>query len=87
MMLLHETDLSALYVDELVEALGADGWTIVSPDRVYADPAYDAWPVTDWAGGTLFEQLAWQKELAEPRWFDGNNEEKLLVAIEQRIAR
>ncbi|MCJ8191702.1 polysaccharide deacetylase family protein [Sphingomicrobium aestuariivivum] len=87
MMLLHETDLAALHVDDLVTALRTDGWTIVSPDRVYADPAYGAWPLTDWAGGTLFEQLAWQQELPEPIWFDGNKEDALRATIEARIAR
>jgi peptidoglycan-N-acetylglucosamine deacetylase len=37
-VLLHEIDLAALYVDELAAALRADGWTIVSPDRAYGDP-------------------------------------------------
>jgi peptidoglycan-N-acetylglucosamine deacetylase len=37
-VLLHELDLTALYIDDLVAALRADGWTIVSPDRAYADP-------------------------------------------------
>ncbi|WP_265561802.1 polysaccharide deacetylase family protein [Sphingomicrobium arenosum] len=87
MMLLHETDIAAFYVDDLVAALRAKGWTIVSPDIVYADPAYDAYPVTDWSGGTLFEQLAWQADLPEPRWFDGNNEEALKTMIDERIAR
>jgi hypothetical protein len=37
-LLLHETDLAALFVDELVEALRKDGWEIVPIDEAYADP-------------------------------------------------
>jgi peptidoglycan/xylan/chitin deacetylase (PgdA/CDA1 family) len=37
-LLLHETDLAALFVDDLALALRADGWTIVPIDVAYADP-------------------------------------------------
>ncbi len=73
-MLLHETDLAALYIDDLVAALRAKGWQIVTADEAYADPVaieatrYD----TPSAQGTLTEMLAWQKGLPAPRWYDGN---------------
>ncbi len=38
MLLLHETDLAALFVDEAVAALRADGWEIVTADEAYRDP-------------------------------------------------
>jgi peptidoglycan/xylan/chitin deacetylase (PgdA/CDA1 family) len=37
-MLMHETDLEALFVADAVKALKADGWEIVSADRAFADP-------------------------------------------------
>ena len=37
-LLLHENDLAALYADDLVLALRAAGWTIVSPDAAYKTP-------------------------------------------------
>lgn len=37
-LLLHENDLAAMFVDDLVRALRDGGWTIVSPDVAYADP-------------------------------------------------
>ena len=37
-LLLHETDLNALFVGEVVTALRADGWQIVTIDDAYADP-------------------------------------------------
>ena len=37
-LLLHENDLAALFVDDLVAALRTDGWEIISPDEAYRDP-------------------------------------------------
>ncbi|WP_417488778.1 polysaccharide deacetylase family protein [Maricaulis sp.] len=37
-ILLHENDLAALFADDLIEALRARGWTLISPDEAYADP-------------------------------------------------
>jgi len=74
-MLLHETDIAALWIGDLVQALRDRGWTIVSVDEAYADPVaalaktYDT-PV---AQGTLTEMVAWQKGLPAPRWYRGND--------------
>ena len=81
-MLLHETDLAALFVGDLVAGLRAKGWTIVTADAAYADPIgveatrYD----TPSAQGTLTEMLAWQKGLPAPRWYERNT-----VAIANRL--
>lgn len=37
-ILLHENDLAARFAGDLIEALRARGWTLVSPDEAYADP-------------------------------------------------
>jgi peptidoglycan/xylan/chitin deacetylase (PgdA/CDA1 family) len=37
-MLMHETDLEALFVADAVRALKADGWEIVTADAAFADP-------------------------------------------------
>lgn len=37
-LLLHENDVAALYVDDLIRAFRASGWEIVSPDDAYSDP-------------------------------------------------
>lgn len=65
-LLLHETDLAALYIGDLVRALRADGWTVISADEAYADPLSRLNP--DWAvaNGTLTEMLARQKGLPAP---------------------
>lgn len=71
-MLLHETDLAALYIDDLVRALRKDGWTIVSADAAYADPVGKLMPDTPSANGTLTEALAWERRLPAPRWYHYN---------------
>ena len=74
MLLLHETDLAALYVGDLIEALKADGWQIVTADQAYADPVYAQMPATRFAGGgTLIEQIAWEKGLSGSRWYARND--------------
>lgn len=72
-MLLHETDIAALFIGDLVKALKAKGWTIVTADTAYADPLRDAAPDTPHAQGTLIEALAWEKGLPAPRWYDRND--------------
>ncbi|WP_439566988.1 polysaccharide deacetylase family protein [Sphingopyxis sp.] len=73
MLLLHETDLAALYIGDLVRALRADGWTVVSADAAYADPIGQLMPDTPAANGTLTEALAWQAGLPAPRWYRYND--------------
>lgn len=71
-MLLHENDLAALYIADLVKALRADGWEIVTADTAYADPLKTAAPDVPSANGTLTELLAWEKGLPAPRWYERN---------------
>lgn len=73
MLLLHQTDLAALFIGDLVKALRADGWQIVTADQAYADPVYRELPDTRYANGTLAEMLAWQQGLTGPRWYERND--------------
>jgi len=45
-ILLHENDVAAMFIGDLVAALRADGWTIVSPDEAYSDPISKVVPKT-----------------------------------------
>lgn len=45
-ILLHETDIAAMFVDDLAAALRADGWEIVTIDEAYRDPIAAAEPDT-----------------------------------------
>ena len=49
-LLLHENDLAALFVDDLARALKADGWTLVSGPAAYEDPIADIEPDTVFLG-------------------------------------
>ncbi len=73
MLLLHETDLSAMYIDDLATALRAKGWQIVSADSVYADPMAAMVPNSDVTNGTWLEMLAWEKKVVGDRWFPRND--------------
>lgn len=37
-LLLHENDLAALFIADLVKELRTRGWTIISPEEAYTDP-------------------------------------------------
>lgn len=37
-LLLHENDLAAMYIDELIDRLRSKGWEIISPEDAYTDP-------------------------------------------------
>lgn len=83
-LLMHETDLAAMYLPDLVKALRAKGWTIVSADDAFADPVAASAASVDVpsAQGTLTEALAWEKGLPAPRWYERNN-----TAVLERLFR
>ncbi|MEL6237824.1 MAG: polysaccharide deacetylase family protein [Pseudomonadota bacterium] len=86
-LLLHETDLAALYLADLVAALKDRGWTIITADEAYRDPlgelaaTYD----TPSAQGTLTEQVAWQNGLPAPRWYARNNTTIAQAEFDRRV--
>lgn len=84
-MLLHETDLAALYIGDLVRALRKDGWTVVSADDAYADPIGELMPDTPVANGTLTEALAWQAGLPAPRWYRHNDTALATAVFRARV--
>lgn len=79
-LLLHETDLAALFIGDLVKALRAAGWQVVTADRAFADPIYLLQPDTPYASGTLTEAMAWEKGIKGPRWYERNE-----IAIANRL--
>lgn len=79
-LLLHETDLAALFADDLVAALRDAGWTIISADEAYRDPISGSTPDVPSAQGTLTEMLAWEKGLPAPRWYERND-----IALANRL--
>lgn len=49
-ILLHENDIAAMFVGDLVRALEEDGWEIISSDEAYQDPIADMLPDTRFLG-------------------------------------
>jgi peptidoglycan-N-acetylglucosamine deacetylase len=85
MLLLHETDLAAIFVDDLAHTLRAKGWKIVSADSVYADPMAATIPDSDVTNGTWLEMMAWEKGLKGKRWFPRNNVPQARKLFAQRV--
>lgn len=84
-LLLHETDLAALYLDDLIRALRKNGWTVISADEAYADPLARVLPDAPSANGTLSEALAWQIGLPAPRWYRYNNTGLARAAFAEQV--
>jgi peptidoglycan-N-acetylglucosamine deacetylase len=88
MLLLHETDLAALYLEDLVNALRADGWTIITADQAYADPMGKLpAPVIADANGTLIQMLSWERGTKGPRWFERNEVAEMNRLFNSRVLR
>ena len=62
-LLLHENDLAASFTVDLVNALRADGWTIIDPDEAFSDPIVDQLPETRFSGGGRISALAFDAGL------------------------
>ena len=86
-LLLHETDLAALWIGDLVGALRARGWVIVSADEAFADPLRTVMPNVPVAQGTLIEAIAWEKGIAPPRWYERNNTRLATALFYERVLR
>jgi peptidoglycan-N-acetylglucosamine deacetylase len=67
-MLMHETDLAALFLPDLVAELRRHGWRIISADEAYRDRLKDAHPDVANARGDLISALAVEKKVQWPIW-------------------
>ena len=84
-LLLHETDLVALTLTDLIAALRADGWTIITADEAYADPIGGAMPDVPFSQGTLVEMIAWEHGVPAPRWYERNNTNVAGALFRERV--
>jgi len=64
-LLLHENDLAALYLDDLVDRLRTHGWEITSPTVAYADP------IAAYTPATLYNNQGLIASIAVDRDYDG----------------
>ncbi|WP_230079954.1 polysaccharide deacetylase family protein [Alteripontixanthobacter maritimus] len=65
-MLLHETDLAAMFIGDLVTELRREGWTIITADEAFADPINTAMPDVPYSYGTLIGSMAWEQDIQPP---------------------
>jgi peptidoglycan/xylan/chitin deacetylase (PgdA/CDA1 family) len=87
-LLAHENDMSALFIDDLVRALRERGWTIVSPDEAYADPIAAMTPDTLHNGNGRVAALAAVKGVERTRLADRYHDEALLKRLfEERVVK
>jgi len=86
MILLHETDLAAMFVDDLAAALKADGWTIVTADEAYLDPIANMEPDVDFADGTRTQMLAAERNIGN-RWYKRNDQKVAKKLFAERVLR
>ncbi|NUS99865.1 MAG: polysaccharide deacetylase family protein [Sphingomonas sp.] len=84
-IVLHETDIAALFIADLATALRKDGWTIITADEAYADPISRLAPKVSYANGTLVELAAWEKGLPNPRWYERNDTELANRLFRERV--
>lgn len=85
-ILLHETDLAAMFVDDLAIALKDDGWTIVTADEAYADPMIAMIPDVDTAQGTRTQMLAAERGVGN-RWYMRNDQKVAKKLFAERVLR
>jgi peptidoglycan-N-acetylglucosamine deacetylase len=67
-LLMHETDLAALFLPDFVAELRANGWKIITADEAFADPIAKAMPDVPYSYGTLIGSMAWEKGVEPPAW-------------------
>jgi peptidoglycan-N-acetylglucosamine deacetylase len=84
-MLLHDTDLAALYLSDLVQALRADGWKIITADEAYKDPLGMQQPDLRDANGTILQMVARAKKVDGPYWFDRTERPVMKRLFKERI--
>jgi peptidoglycan-N-acetylglucosamine deacetylase len=65
-ILLHETDIAALFIGDFVKELRRRGWTIITADEAFADPISKAMPDVPYSWGTLTGSMAWEKDIQPP---------------------
>ena len=87
-LLLHETDLAALFADDLAAGLRADGWEIVPIDEAYRDPIAALAPDTWFLGSGRVAALAHvagraPRDLVHPR----TDEAMLARLFAERVLR
>jgi hypothetical protein len=86
-LLLHETDIAALFIDDLVAALRKDGWEIITADQAFTDPLRREMPDAPSANGTLLGQIAHARGRTEQVWPPMTNQDFARRLFQQRVLK
>jgi peptidoglycan-N-acetylglucosamine deacetylase len=86
-MLLHETDLAALFLPDFIAELKRHGWTIITADEAFADPINKAMPDVPYSAGTLVGSMAWEKDVKPPLWPIWIGTSTMTFLFEQRVIK
>jgi len=85
-LLLHENDLAALFVEDLAAAFRAAGWVIISPDNAYRDEIAKHDPDTLFNGQGRIAALAETQGVARQYLVQEREDETILDQLfEQRV--
>jgi peptidoglycan-N-acetylglucosamine deacetylase len=87
MMLLHDTDLAALYFADLVKALQADGWKIITADEAYKDQMGMMQPDLADTNGTILQMIGREKQTGGPYWFERNERPVMQKLFRERVLK
>jgi peptidoglycan-N-acetylglucosamine deacetylase len=87
MMLLHDTDLAALYFADLVRALQADGWKVITADEAYEDPIGRMEPDLADTNGTILQMIGREKRTGGPYWFERNERPTMRKLFRERVLK
>lgn len=82
-LLLHENDLAAMFVDDLVFFLKEQGWKIITPQEAYADPIATTYPMGRCRNGRV-ACLARSNNFEGQRWHPSEDEAYLDKLFAQR---
>ena len=80
-VLMHETDLEAMFLPDAVRALRARGWRIATMDQAYADPIARVAPETRYLGGGRVIALAAATGRNVPELIPPLNEEAEILRL------
>jgi peptidoglycan/xylan/chitin deacetylase (PgdA/CDA1 family) len=60
-LLLHEMDVTVMFLDSLIKELRKQGWKIISAEEAYQDKLYASVPKNTYSGNGLIAQMAMEK--------------------------
>jgi peptidoglycan/xylan/chitin deacetylase (PgdA/CDA1 family) len=84
-LLLHENDLSALYLGDLISHLKSKGWTIISPRQAYKDPIASAVPDVLFNGQGRVAAIAREKGIPARELVQASEDEVYLDRLVEEL--